>query len=73
MAEAPFTPERRVSGVDRRLPISGRGGRRGRDYGTLERTSASRCPACGIAWAAIRSFGFRQGQALVGDVRMPRC
>jgi predicted RNA-binding Zn-ribbon protein involved in translation (DUF1610 family) len=71
MAEAPFTPERRVSGLDRRL-ISGRGGRRVGDDGTLETMSAIRCPACGLAWALIRSFGFRQGQATATYI-CPRC
>jgi hypothetical protein len=72
MAERPFAPERRVSGVSDRRLVAGRGDRRIGDY-QASRTSASiPCPACGIAWASLQSVGYGQGQSTATYV-CPRC
>jgi hypothetical protein len=73
MAQPPFAPERRVSGVaDRRRLLGRGGGRRANDSSPSALSTTIACPACHIAWASISAVGHGDDQSTVTYI-CPRC
>jgi hypothetical protein len=73
MAEPPFAPERRMSGVaDRRRLLGRGGGRRATDSYPSDLITTIACPACHIAWASISAVGYGADQSTVTYI-CPRC
>jgi predicted RNA-binding Zn-ribbon protein involved in translation (DUF1610 family) len=75
MGQATLTQDRRLSGLaraDRQQVLARRDGRQAEDQRRSDRLLLVPCPACGIAWASLRSVAAQDGHSTVAYL-CPRC